>query len=96
MMEPSDVIRSALVTEKGTLLHQEGNQYVFVVHPKANKYEIRSAVEKIFRVKVLKVRTANYLGQVRRTGRTMGRRPSWKKAYVTLAEGHKIELFELG
>ncbi|GIW42865.1 MAG: 50S ribosomal protein L23 [Candidatus Binatia bacterium] len=96
MMEPTDVIRSALVTEKGTLLQQLGNQYVFAVHPKANKFEIRSAVERLFKVKVVNVRTANYLGQVRRVGKGVGRRPNWKKAYVTLAPGHRIELFDVG
>ncbi len=96
MMEPTDVIRSALVTEKGTLLQQQGNQYVFAVNPKANKFEIRSAVERLFKVKVAAVRTANFLGQTRRVGRSVGRRSHWKKAYVTLAPGHKIELFEVG
>ncbi len=95
-MQATDVIRTALITEKGTLLQQEGNQYVFAVNPKANKFQIRKAVEELFKVKVVDVRTANYLGQVRRLGRTVGRRANWKKAYVTLAPGHKIELFEVG
>ncbi len=95
-MQATDVIRTALITEKGTLLQQEGSQYVFAVNPKANKFQIRKAVEELFKVKVVDVRTANYLGQVRRVGRTVGRRASWKKAYVTLAPGHKIELFEVG
>lgn len=96
MMEPTDIVLSALITEKGTFLQQESDQYVFLVHPKANKYQIRCAVEKLFKVKVVDIRTANYLGQRRRVGRTVGRKSNWKKAYVSLAPGQKIDLFELG
>jgi large subunit ribosomal protein L23 len=82
------------VTEKGTLVNELGNQVVFRVHPRANKVEIRQAVERLFKVKVEKVRTARLLGKVRRVGRHAGKRPDWKKAYVTLAEGSRIDFFE--
>ena len=93
-MKLVDVVRSPIITEKGTLVGEAGNQVVFRVHPDANKIEVRQAVEQLFKVKVQKVRTAQQLGKVRRVGRHAGRRPGWKKAYVTLAEGQRIEFFE--
>lgn len=93
----SDVYRmitAPLITEKGTLVNQEGNQVVFKVRREANKAEIRHAVETLFKVKVEKVRTMNYLGKLRRVGRSVGRRTAWKKAYVTLAAGQRIDFFE--
>jgi large subunit ribosomal protein L23 len=89
-----NVLRAAVITEKGTLANETGNQVVFRVHREATKDEIRRAVEELFKVRVLKVRTMNYLGKVRRVGRSIGRRPPWKKAYVTLAEGQRIDFFE--
>jgi large subunit ribosomal protein L23 len=88
-----EVIRSPLVSEKGTLLAENANQVLFKVQPEANKIEVKKAVETLFKVKVEKVRMARYLGKVRRIGRSMGRRPDWKKAYVTLKEGDKIDFF---
>ncbi|HVN87241.1 MAG TPA: 50S ribosomal protein L23 [Candidatus Binatia bacterium] len=88
------VVTTPLITEKGTLVNQLGNQVVFKVLPSANKTEIRQAVESLFKVKVEKVRTAKYLGKERRVGKSVGRRPAWKKAYVTLAEGQRIDFFE--
>lgn len=88
------VVSAPLITEKGTLVNESGNQVVFRVRREANKEEVRRAVETLFKVKVKKVRTINYLGKVRRVGRNFGRRPAWKKAYVTLAEGQRIDLFE--
>jgi large subunit ribosomal protein L23 len=93
MRAPTDVIDGPLITEKGTLVNEEANQVVFRVRMWANKVQIRSAVEHLFRVKVEKVRTVSYLGKVRRVGRNVGRRPSWKKAYVTLKEGERIDFF---
>lgn len=93
-MKPREVIRVPLVTEKGTLVGELSNQVVFRVHPKANKVEIRQAVEQMFQVKVEAVRTSRQLGKVRRVGRSSGRRADWKKAYVTLAEGSRIDFFE--
>jgi large subunit ribosomal protein L23 len=94
MKHYSQVIRSPLITEKGTLVNELGNQVLFKVEPSANKIEIRRAVEQFFKVKVVQVRTVRLLGKKRRVGRTVGQRPSWKKAYVTLAEGHRIDFFE--
>ena len=94
MKHYSRVILAPLVTEKGTLVNEQGNQVLFKVSPDANKIEIQRAVEEFFKVKVAKVRTVRLLGKKRRVGRSMGQRPSWKKAYVTLAEGHSIDFFE--
>ncbi|MBI4515055.1 MAG: 50S ribosomal protein L23 [Deltaproteobacteria bacterium] len=88
------VLASPLITEKGTLVNQLGNQVLFKVRAQANKTEIRHAVEGLFKVKVEKVRTMNYLGKMRRVGKSRGQRPAWKKAYVTLAEGQRIDFFE--
>jgi large subunit ribosomal protein L23 len=89
-----DIVTSPLITEKGTLVNAAGNQVVFQVRRDANKEEIRRAVETLFKVKVNKVRTLTMLGKTRRVGRNVGRRPAWKKAYVTLAEGQRIDFFE--
>ena len=88
-----DVIRAPLISEKGTLLSESANQVLFKVRPDANKIEVRHAVETIFKVKVVQVRMARYLGKVRRIGRSVGRRSDWKKAYVTLKEGDRIDFF---
>jgi large subunit ribosomal protein L23 len=89
-----EVITAPLITEKGTLVNQEANQVVFRVRRDVNKEQIRRAIETFFKVRVEKVRTINYLGKTRRVGRSVGRRPAWKKAYVTLAEGQRIDFFE--
>jgi large subunit ribosomal protein L23 len=88
------VIGAPLITEKGTLVNETANQVVFRVRREASKHDIRRAIETFFKVRVEKVRTSNYLGKTRRVGRSMGRRPAWKKAYVTLAEGQRIDFFE--
>lgn len=93
MRGPQEIIRAPLVSEKGTLLAESANQVLFKVRPEANKIEVKKAVESLFKVKVVKVRMARYLGKIRRVGRSMGRRPGWKKAYVTLREGDKIDFF---
>ena len=93
-MTPSEIVQGPVITEKGTMVHEGANQVVFRVHPRANKIEIRHAVEHLFKVKVEKVRTSRLLGKVRRVGRHLGRRADWKKAYVTLAEGSRIDFFE--
>jgi large subunit ribosomal protein L23 len=93
-MSPADVVQGPIITEKGTLVNEAGNQVVFRVHPHANKVEIRNAIETLFKVRVEKVRTSRQLGKMRRVGRHQGRRPDWKKAYVTLAEGNRIDFFE--
>ena len=93
-MKATEVVQGPIVTEKGTLVNELGNQVVLRVNAHANKVEIRQAVEQLFGVKVEGVRTSRVLGKTRRVGRHVGRRPTWKKAYVTLAEGHSIEFFE--
>lgn len=94
MRGPRQVIVRPLVTEKSMRIKEERNAVTFQVVPDANKVEIRHAVETIFNVKVAQVRTANVRGKLKRMGRFEGRRSSWKKAVVTLAPGHKIELVE--
>ena len=91
--DPRDVILAPVVSEKSySLLDQ--NAYTFVVHPEANKTEIRQAVETIWDVKVVSVNTVNRKGKSKRFRYTMGKRPDTKRAVVKLAEGHKIEIFE--
>lgn len=93
-MNATEVVKGPVITEKGTLVNELGNQVVFRVHRSANKVEIRQAIETLFKVKVEKVRTSRQLGKIRRVGKHAGRRPDWKKAYVTLAEGNRIDFFE--
>jgi large subunit ribosomal protein L23 len=94
MKEPHEIIKRPLITEKSTKQKEAGNQIAFVVDPKANKIEIRLAVEKLFKVKVQRVRTMNVLGKQKRMGRYLGWKSDWKKAIVTLREGDRIEFFE--
>lgn len=92
MNEPQDLIDTIVLTEKATLLSEKLNQYVFRVAPRANKIQIKQAVEKLFGKKVVAVNTANYAGKARRQRRPdAGRTAHWKKAIVTLKEGEKIE-----
>ena len=88
------LIYAPLITEKGTLVNEQGNQFVFRVRREASKKDIRRAVESLFKVKVEQVRTMNYLGKMRRVGKWRGQRPNWKKAYVTVAAGQRIDFFE--
>ena len=94
MKEAHQIIRRPLVTEKSTQQKEKGNQYAFEVDPKANKIEIQSAVERLFKVTVFQVRTCGVMGKVKRLGRKSGKRPDWKKAIVTLKEGDRIDFFE--
>ena len=94
MREPHEIIFRPLITEKSTVAKEEGNQVAFEVDPGANKVEIRQAVERAFKVHVLKVRTINMPGKKKRMGRFLGRRSDWKKAIVTMAPGDRIEFFE--
>ena len=94
-MEPQQVIRRPLITEKSTRLKEASNTICFEVDRDANKIEIERAVEKLFGVKVTSVRVANREGKWKRMGKFVGRRKAWKKAYVRLAPGEKsIEFFE--
>ena len=94
MMEADRVILEPLTTEKAERLRETQNVVAFRVSPKANKIQIRRAVESLFAVEVKDVRTSNFTGKNKRWGRFVGRRPNWKKAYVTLEEGHVIEIFK--
>ncbi len=93
-MRVHDVIRRPLVTEKSNIGREEQNLVTLAVDPRANKHEIRRAVEELFDVSVVDVRTMRMPRKTRRVGRTSGRKPEWKKAIVRLAEGQSIEFFE--
>lgn len=93
-MDIYKVIKAPLITEKGTGLKELNSQIVFKVDRRANKVEIRKAVETLFKTKVLEVKTMNMKGKTRRMGRNMGKRADWKKAIVRLAPGENIEFFE--
>jgi large subunit ribosomal protein L23 len=92
-MNSYDVIRRPLVTEKGVAKKDDERTLCFEVAPGANKTQVKSAVEKLFKVKVEEVRTANFEGKLRRRGRFAGYRPDWKKAYVRLKQGEKVPDF---
>ena len=85
------VLLAPIIREKSTMVQQQANQFVFKVARDSTKVEIKSAVEKLFEVQVLSVQTCNYMGKEKRMGRHVGRRSSWKKAYVRLAEGSSID-----
>ncbi|MFQ5848136.1 MAG: 50S ribosomal protein L23 [Candidatus Methylomirabilales bacterium] len=93
MREPHRVIRRPVVTEKGTVL-KEQNKYCFEVDRRANKVEVKQAVEALFHVKVTAVHTVAMRGRTKRVGRFVGRTSDWKKAIVTLKDGDSIEFFE--
>ena len=84
------IIVGPVVAEKASRVAEQNNQVVLKVLPDANKLEIKHAVESMFDVKVASVTTANVKGKVKRTGRIMGKRSDWKKAYVTLVDGADI------
>jgi large subunit ribosomal protein L23 len=90
----NDVILRPVVTEKSTIARELANVVTLAVTPRANKHEIKRAVETLFDVQVLDVRTIRMPRKTRRVGRYVGRKPEWKKAIVTLAEGQAIEFFE--
>jgi large subunit ribosomal protein L23 len=92
--DPREVVRRPLITEKSTLEREGSNIVTFDVAPGANKIEIKAAVEALFDVKVLEVRTSRVRGKRRRVGRHVGRRADWKKARVVLRQGDAIEFFE--
>jgi large subunit ribosomal protein L23 len=92
-MKLTDVIRRPLITEKTTLLREDGKTVVFEVAREANKIDVKRAVEKLLGAKVDGVRTANTQGKLKRQGRFVGRRSDWKKAYVTLKDGQKLPDF---
>jgi large subunit ribosomal protein L23 len=93
MNDHFDIIQTASLTEKSSLLSEKLNKYVFRVAPRANKIQIKAAIEKLFNKKVVAVNTCNYAGKKKRERTAnFGRKAHWKKAIVTLKEGEKIDL----
>lgn len=89
-----EIIRRPVITEKTNIQKDKANQVTFEVDPRANRIEIKRAVEKIFKVKVADARTMHVIGKQKRRGRILGKRRNWKKAIVTLKPGERIEFFE--
>jgi len=94
MTNKSSIIRRPVITERASDLQERQGKYVFEVLSSANKIDIRRAIEAMFDVDVVKVNTTNMHGKLKRLGRFQGRRSNWKKAVVTLADGHSIDFFE--
>jgi len=88
------IIKRPVITEKSNTSKEGFNQITFEVHPNANRVEIKEAVEKLFKVKVLRVNVINMEGKKKRVGRIMGKKQDWKKAMVKLAPGEKVDFFE--
>lgn len=93
-MKLEEILIRPWITEKAAAAQAQANEYFFRVHSKATKTQVRQAVEKLFKVHVEKVRTMNLLGKIRRAGKSMGKRPDWKKAMVKLQAGETIKIFE--
>ena len=93
-MDPYSIVRAPLLTEKGHDLKEKYNQVAFRVDRRANKVQVKEAVEEIFKVKVKSVNIMNVQGKKKRLGRNTGKRPDWKKAVVTLLPGETIEIIE--
>jgi large subunit ribosomal protein L23 len=94
-MRPEDIIKRPLIlTEKGNRLREQDNQFLFEVARGANKTQIRGAIEKLWKVSVLKVHTLNVRGRMRRMGRGHAKTQNWKKAIVSLKKGDSIDFFE--
>jgi large subunit ribosomal protein L23 len=94
MKDIYQVIKKPLITEKANILKEKENKVAFVVDRGANKAEIKEAVERLLKVKVLKVHISNMKGKPRRIGRSIGKRPDWKKAVVSLRPGDRVDFFE--
>ena len=94
-MNPFQVIKKPLITEKTSLGKDENNLVAFVVDRAATKIEIKQAVEKFFKAEVKGVNTVNVAGKRKRFGKHEGKRSNWKKAYVTLKEGSTVDFFEV-
>jgi large subunit ribosomal protein L23 len=93
-MSQYDIIIRPLITEKTSIQKEMANQLTFEVDRKANRIEIRRAIERIFNVRVATVRTMQVKGKVKQRGRIVGKRRDWKKAIVTLRPGERIDFFE--
>jgi large subunit ribosomal protein L23 len=94
MKDIYQIIKQPLITEKANILKEKENKVSFIVDRDANKAEIKEAVERLLKVKVIAVHVSNVKGKPRRIGRTMGKRSDWKKAVVTLKPGDHVEFFE--
>ena len=93
-MNPYDIVKRPLITEKTNIQKESYNQITFEIDPKANRVEIKKAVEDIFNVKVAVVRTMQVKGKTKQRGRITGKRRDWKKAIVKLMPGERIDFFE--
>ncbi len=94
MMDPHTVIRMPLLSEKGDRLKEKQNKIILSVDTRANKTQVKSAVETVFKVKVIDVNMMNVKGKVKKIGLRKGKRPDWKKAVVTIAGGSKVDFIE--
>jgi large subunit ribosomal protein L23 len=94
MAQLHDILIRPLITEKGSKLQESENLYVFRVAYDANKLQVKDAVERLFGVRVADVRTVRVRGKIKRFGRFLGKRSNWKKAYVKLREGDKLDLLQ--
>ncbi len=88
------ILVQPLLTEKVTAMREHSNTVGFLVHPEANRIQIKQAVETLLKVKVERVNVLNVQGKIKRLGRFSGKRPDWKKAFVKLKQGEKLELYE--
>jgi large subunit ribosomal protein L23 len=88
------ILVQPLLTEKVTAMREQSNTVGFLVHPDANRIQIKQAVEALLKVKVQRVNVLNVRGKIKRLGRFSGKRSDWKKAFVKLKEGEKLELYE--
>jgi len=93
-MNPYDIVKRPLITEKTSIQKEDYNQMTFEVGRKANRVEIKRAIEKIFNVNVATVRTMQVKGKTKQRGRIVGKRRNWKKAVVKLMPGERIDFFE--
>lgn len=89
-----DIIRRPLITEKTNIQKEDFNQITFEVDRRANRVEIKRAIEKLFNVRVSTIRTIQVKGKVKQRGRIVGKRRDWKKAIATLMPGERIDFFE--
>ncbi len=95
MIKYYEIIKAPIITEQSQKMIESANTYTFKVDKKANKIEIRNAIEEIFKVKVIRVNTTNVKKKFKRMGKYEGFKPAYKKAMVTLAEGEKIDAFTI-
>jgi len=93
-VDPRSILVQPLLTEKVTAMRERSNTVGFLVHPDANRIQIKQAVETLLKVKVERVNVLNVRGMIKRLGRFSGKRSDWKKAFVKLKEGEKLELYE--